>query len=100
MNVTQPQNRPAPHRPVQLCAADQAASAGVRRMTNSQGDRTASVRNVFVFEHKFIFGWQAVQIIAADNAGRISSEVRSQKRDAIVEDTHARAKDSLLRLPR
>src|SRR5215469_777099 len=98
MNVAQPQNRPAPHRPIELCAADQAPRASVPCMTNSQCDRTASVRNVFVFEYKFIFGWLTIQIVVADNASRISSEVGRQQRNSIVEHSDTRAEDRFARL--
>src|SRR4029077_12209544 len=78
-----------------FCASDKTASAGVRRMTDSRRDGVTSVRYVLVLESNRISDRLTTWIELTDDACRISGKIRSEQRNAVIENARSRTENSL-----
>src|SRR5260370_2476091 len=95
VHIAKPQNGSGPERAVHFCAAYKAARPGGRRMVDSRRDRTASVGDVLVLERNFVADHLPTWIVLADDASGVPGEIRSEQRNAVIEDAGSGAKNGL-----
>src|SRR6266702_5426360 len=93
VHIAKAENGPGPKRAVHFCASHKAASAGVRRMTDSRRDGTASVGDVLVLERNRISNRLTTWIELTDDAGRISGKIRREQRNAVIENACSSAEN-------
>src|SRR5260370_29809241 len=95
VHIAEAQNGSGPERAVHFCASNKTASAGVRRMTDSRRDGTASVCDVLVLERNRISDRLTTWIVLTDDACRISGKIRREQRNAVIENTRSRTENDL-----
>src|SRR5260370_9306094 len=94
-DIAEAQNGSGPERAVHFCASHKAASAGVRRMTDSRRDGVTSVRYVLVLESNRISDRLTTWIELTDDACRISGKIGREQRNAVIENARSRTENSL-----
>src|SRR6266481_5141531 len=93
VDIAEAQNGSGPERAVHFCASNKTASAGVRRMTDSRRDGTASVGDVLVLERNRISNRLPTWSVLADDACRIPGKIRREQRNAVIENACSRTEN-------
>src|ERR1700722_1984302 len=95
VHIAKAENGPGPKPAVHFRTSHKAASAGVRRMTDSRRDGTASVGDVLVLERNRISDRLTTWIELTDEACRISGKIRREQRNEVIENARSRTENGL-----